>query len=714
MNCQILRRANELLAEMSLKDKIGQLTQIGFNVKDIDGVKKLIRERHPGSMIVGNTQFAGNEDGQGRTTLSLLNEIQEFAMREMGVPMLFGKDVIHGHKTVYPIPLAMAASFNEDFIKTAYEYIRIEAVNDGLHWAFTPMLDVSHDPRWGRIIESPGEDPYIGERFSKAVVNGLQGNDISEKRTMLACAKHYIAYSLAEGGRDYHRAEVSDYNLRNYYLKPFRAAIKAGVKTVMSSFNEVSGQPVTSSHYLLTDVLRGELGFEGFVVSDYASIKQLIGQGVASNKKDCARLAINAGLDMDMASYYYSDYLEELVKDGSVDESTIDDSVRRILCVKLEKGLFEHPSVTPIAVDRREHQSFAREFAGECMVLLKNKNSVLPLKKESNVAVYGPLKDEKRAILGSWTIDFDIERSVSVIDGIRNVCCGDVVTSALPEEMRFRSQFCDAVILVLGESNAVTGEARSLSNIEMSDAQKEYVKSAHRLGKPVIGVLCYGRPIALESIEPYFDAIIYSWHCGSETGNAAADILFGDVNPSGKLTATMPRVVGQVPIYYNSGRVSMDVNGYYGPMYDTTTVRNYEDCRSDPMYPFGYGLSYTEFEYSEPAGEINAISLEAINRGEQFIISVNIRNTGKTDGKETAQCYIRDCCASMSRPIRELKDFKKVFIKAGKTVTVEFTLGKEELAFYNANGEFCVEKGDFDVFVGKNCLDVQKLKISVI
>ena len=583
-----------------------------------------------------------------------------------------------------------------------------------MHWAFTPMLDVSHDPRWGRIIESPGEDPYIGERFSKAVVNGLQGNDISEKRTMLACAKHYIAYSLAEGGRDYHRAEVSDYNLRNYYLKPFRAAIKAGVKTVMSSFNEVSGQPVTSSHYLLTDVLRGELGFEGFVVSDYASIKQLIGQGVASNKKDCARLAINAGLDMDMASYYYSDYLEELVKDGSVDESTINDSVRRILCVKLEKGLFEHPSVTPIAVDRREHQSFAREFAGECMVLLKNKNSVLPLKKESNVAVYGPLKDEKRAILGSWTIDFDIERSVSVIDGIRNVCRGDVVTSALPEEMRFRSQFCDAVILVLGESNAVTGEARSLSNIEMSDAQKEYVKSAHRLGKPVIGVLCYGRPVALESIEPYFDAIIYSWHCGSETGNAVADILFGDVNPSGKLTATMPRVVGQVPIYYNSGRVSMDVNGYYGLMYDTTTVRNYEDCRSDPMYPFGYGLSYTEFEYSEPAADTKAISLEEINRGEQFIISVNIKNTGKTDGKETAQCYIRDCCASMSRPIRELKDFKKVFIKAGKTVMVEFTLGKEELAFYNANGEFCVEKGDFDVFVGKNCIDVQKLKISVI
>lgn len=714
MNSQILKRANEILAGMSLKEKIGQLTQIGFNIKDIEGVKKLIREKRPGSMIVGNTQFAGNEDGQVHTTLSRLNEIQEFAVSEIGVPMLFGKDVIHGHKTVYPIPLAMAASFNEDFIKQAYEYTKLEAANDGLHWAFTPMLDVSHDPRWGRIIESPGEDPYIGERFAAAVVRGLQGNNLSDKGNMLACAKHYIAYSLAEGGRDYHRAEVSDYNLRNYYLKPFRVAVKAGVKTVMSSFNEVSGQPVTSSRYLLTDVLRGELGFEGFVVSDYASIKQLTGQGVAKDKKDCARLAINAGLDMDMASYYYSDYLEELVHEGAVSESTIDDSVRRILYVKLEKGLFEHPSITPIVVDYKEHQSFAREFAGECMVLLKNKNAVLPLKKESNVAVYGPFKDEKRAILGSWTIDFDIERSVTVLDGIRNACRGEVVTSALPEEMRFRSQFCNAVVLVLGESNAVTGEARSLSNIEMSDAQKEFARSAHRLGKPVIGVLCYGRPIALESVEPYFDAIIYAWHCGSETGNAVADILFGDVNPSGKLTITLPRVVGQVPIYYNSGRVSMDVNGYYELMYDTTTVRNYEDCRSDPMYPFGYGLSYTEFEYSVPIVDRETISLEEINAGEQFVVSVNVKNTGGIDGKETAQCYIRDCCASMSRPIRELKGFKKIYIKAGKTVLVEFRLGKEELAFYNAKGEFAVEKGEFDVFVGCNCVNNQKLKITVV
>ena len=712
MQISIAKKVEDVLSKMSLKDKIGQLSLGTFSFKKIDEAKDYIKKVHPGALIITTSAHAGN-DTQENVALSTLNEIQQFAIKEMGIPLIFGRDVIHGHNIVSPIPLAMAASFNTDLIKRNYSNIKLEAMNDGIHWAFTPMLDVSRDPRWGRVIESPGEDPYVGERFATAVVEGVQGDDLSKPKNLIACAKHYIAYGLSEGGRDYHKAEVSDYNLRNHYLRPFKAAVKAGVKTVMSSFNEVSGQPVTSSKYLLTDVLKEELGFGGFIVSDYSAVRQLKDQGVAENDEDSARLAINAGLDMDMASDYYNDYLEGLVLKGLVSEEQIDDSVRRILTVKFEAGIMDSPYIMPIKYDKSEHRRISRMLANEGMILLKN-DGVLPLKKESNIALYGPMANDKRAILGSWTLDFDLSESVSIREGICNACKGNVINSGFWEEMRFQSQKCDVVVLALGESNGITGEARSVANIELTDGQKEIIKRARLCGKPVVGVFCFGRPVAFESVLPYLDAVIYAWHSGSQMGNAVADILFGDVNPSGKLPITIPRCSGQIPIYYNTSCVGIDVNGYYGKNYESTFVSNYEDCAGSPLYPFGYGLSFTEFEYSDLKADKNVISLSEIENGATFKIEVDVKNIGSFDGKEVVQCYIRDCCASMARPIRELKGFEKVNIKAGKNKKVSFELGYEELGFYNAQGKFVVEKGKFNIFVGTNCLDVQSIKVSVI
>ena len=712
MNNSISKKVEEILSRMSLKDKIGQLSLGTLSFKKLDEAKEYIKKVHPGALIITTSAHAGN-DFQENVALSTLNEIQQYAVKEIGIPLLFSRDVIHGHNIVSPVPLAMAASFNTDLIRRNYANIKLEAMNDGIHWAFTPMLDVSRDPRWGRVIESPGEDPYVGERFATAVVNGIQGEDLTKQNNLIACAKHYIAYGLAEGGRDYHKAEISDYNLRNHYLKPFKAAIKAGVKTVMSSFNEVSGQPVTSSRYLLTELLKEELGFDGFVVSDYSAVRQLKDQGVAVDDEDSARLAINAGLDMDMASDYYVDYLEGLVLKGLVSEEQINDSVRRILTVKFEAGIMDKPYIMPIKYDLSEHRRIARMVAGESMVLLKN-NGILPLKKDSNIAIYGPMVKEKRAILGSWTLDFDLSESVSIYDGVSSQCTGNVITSQFWEEMRFQSQKCDVVVLTLGESNAVTGEARSMADIELTDAQKDMVMRARLCNKPVVGVFCFGRPVSFESVLPYLDAVVYAWHGGSQMGNAVADILFGETNPSGKLPITIPRCSGQIPIYYNTSCVGIDVNGYYGKKYDSTFVSNYEDCAGSPLYPFGYGLSFTEFEYSGLKADKNVISLSEIENGAVFNIEVNVKNVGKFDGKEVVQCYIRDCCASMARPIRELKGFEKVNIKVEKEKKVSFKLGFEELGFYDGNGKFVVEKGKFNIFVGTNCLDVQAITVSII
>ncbi len=711
MNQNIEARIDKILADMSLRDKIGQLTQAVFHVADPEGTKQLIKEMHPGSLIVATSAWAGN-DLQESAQQDVMNDVQRFAMEEIGIPIIYGRDVIHGHKVVYPVPLAQAAAFNPDLVRRAYRATAEEATNEGIHWSFTPMLDVSRDPRWGRIIEGPGEDPYVGECFARAAVEGLQGDDLTKQENMVACAKHYVGYGQSEGGRDYHRTEISDYTLRNYYLKAFHAAVKAGLKTVMSSFNDISGQPVTSSRYLLTDILRDEFGFEGYVVSDWDAVVQLKNQGVAETGEDCARLAINAGLDMDMCDHQYYQHLEDLVRNGEVSMDTVDEAVRRVLRVKMEAGLFDHPYTEAKPIDTQAHIDLAREFAQESIVLLKN-NGVLPLPKDKRIAICGPMTNEKRALLGSWTLDFDLDYVPTITEAMKAAIGSDLVEPVgLWDEMGSAIRRSDITVLALGESNLVTGESRNLARVELTDAQKELAKIAHDLGHPVVGVMFFGRPIALQDVEHYFDAIVYAWHGGSQVAPAVCDVLFGDVNPSGKTAMTFVRLTGQIPLYYNVTPSGRKVMGYYG---ETDIFnRNYEDCLGTPMYPFGYGLSYTTFAYSDLKVNHDTVSLAALEKGETLKVSVNVTNTGDRAGKEVVQCYVRDCIASMTRPMKELKGFEKPLMEAGETKTVTFELGKDAFAFYNANAEYVVEPGKFVITVGKDCLCTDSVEITVV
>lgn len=711
------KQIDDLLSKMTLKEKIGQLNQIPEpqGVEQIEQYKRMIRNGEIGSIILASSATAGN-DVQHNIRVELCNELQKIAVEEgpNHIPIIYGRDVIHGHHTVYPIPLASASSFNEALVEKCYRNIAKEAAADSIHWTFSPMLDMSRDPRWGRIIEGPGEDPVVGAKMGKACIKGFQGNDLSDADSMVACAKHYIGYGASEGGRDYHRTEISDYSLYNYYLPAFRAAIEAGVGTVMSSFNDINGQPVTSSKKYLTEILREKLFFDGFVVSDWAAVQQLIRQGVAGNRDECTRLAICAGVDMDMCDNCYIENLEELVNRGEVSEETIDISVRRILRIKFAKGLFWHPYCEERLVDRTEHLADARSMAAESMVLLKNDN-VLPLKKESTVALLGPFTKEKRSLLGSWTLDFDMQDVASLFEAMRDKIDEEHVltnadeTGLLDNSVQIARK-SDVIILALGESWEVTGEGRSLSDITLSAAQIELIHSMKSLGKKVVGVFFCGRPIAMQGIAEHLDAILYAWHSGTETANAACDILFGDVIPSGKTAITFPRRTGHIPLYYNVTSSGRYVNGYYGEEGQSC----YVDSIASPAYPFGFGLSYTTFEYSRPAAERTGIALEELKEGKKFRISVNVKNTGDYDGKEIVQLYIHDRVASVMRPIRELKAFRKPFIKKGETVLAEFEIGWDELGFYTEQGEYIVEKGMFDIFIGENCLTNNGIGVEVL
>lgn len=693
-------KIDELLSKMTLREKIGQLNQIPEpqGEEQIEAYKAMIRNGEIGSVILASSATAGN-DKQYDIQVELCNELQRVAMEESEnhIPLIFGRDVIHGHHTVYPIPLASAASFNEELVEKCYRNIAKEATAESIHWTFSPMLDLSRDPRWGRVIEGPGEDPLLGARMGVACIKGFQGEDVSDKNSMVACAKHFIGYGASEGGRDYHRTEISDYSLYNYYLPAFRAAVDAGVGTVMSSFNDISGQPVTSGRKYLSDILRKELSFDGFVVSDWAAVQQLMRQGVAGNRGDCAKLAIEAGVDMDMCDNCYIENLEKLVQEGKISEESIQESVRRILRIKYAKGLFHTPYCEKQTVDRTEHRKDARTMAAESMVLLKN-DHVLPLGKQSKVALLGPFAEEKRSLLGSWTLDFEL---------------GDV--ASLRESMRERiteqtEADADVVILALGESWEVTGEARSLSDISLPAAQVELIHHVKQQGKKVVGVFFCGRPIAMEGIEEHLDAILYAWHCGTETANAVCDLLFGDVIPSGKLPMSFPRRTGHIPLYYNVTSSGRYVNGYYGE----ESQRCYVDSVASPMYPFGYGLSYTAFSYSVPVAKTNRLSLEELRGGKKFEINISVTNTGEYEGKEIVQLYIHDQVASMMRPLRELKAFEKLFIRKGETKSVTFEIGFEELGFYLANGEYIVEPGVFEIFVGENCMTDNRISVEVL
>lgn len=721
------KQVDELLAKMTLKEKIGQLNQ-GARAKDPtqkEKIEKMCRNGELGSMILASTSTAGNTDEHNVYT-EFYNEFQKIAVNEsrLGIPLIYGRDVIHGHRTVFPIPLASACSFNPELIRKCYRATAKEATADGIHWTFSPMVDMTRDPRWGRIIEGPGEDPYLGSRFAEAAVTGFQGDDLSARDSMAACAKHYLGYGFTEGGRDYNSTDISGYTLHNCVLPAFRAAVNAGCATVMSSFNDINGVPVAASEYYIKELLHKELGFEGFVVSDWGSIRQMIREGVAHNLKECAELGIKAGVDMDMDLSCYAENLEQLVNEGKVDIKYIDEAVRYILRIKFAVGLFDDPFREFVDFDKAPHLKLAREIAGESMLLLKNNNKLLPLAKDSKIILAGPFARERHSLKGSWSGDGEVDWITTMEEAITEVI-GDnggslTVVESNPIYDNAPSAFFKnngVIVLALGEGSLVSGEANSLAKIEITENQVALAREAHSSGKKVIGVIFGGRPLALEPIEPYLDAILYAWHSGTESAHAACDILFGDVNPSGKSSVTFVKTTGQIPLYYNQLKPAKQINAYYGSdnvMKSVMGSTGYLDVPSTPMYPFGYGLSYTSFDISAPTASVNELSAEALASGESFKITVKVKNIGERSGKETVQLYIHDLYATYIRPQKELKGFEKIELDAGEEKEITLTLGYDELGYYDERGKYMVERGDFDVFVGDDSMTQNKIRIRIV
>ena len=709
-------KAREILSKMTLREKIGQLNQttISYYKGKEDELYDLVRRGELGSFVLSSTSTGGN-DAQDRVNREIYGNIQKIAVEEsrMGIPVLYGRDVIHGHKTVLPVPIGSAAAFNDELVEKCYRDVAEEAKADGIHWTFSPMLDMCHDPRWGRMVEGPGEDPFVGASLAKAAVKGFQGDDLSDPKSIAACAKHFVGYGASEGGRDYHRAEISDISLQNYYLPAFRAAVDAGVATVMSSFNDINGIPVVSSKKYLDDILRGQLGFDGFVVSDWGAIENPIRMGYAETRRECAKIGLIAGNEIDMCSRCFVDHLEALVNDGELDVEYIDRAVLRVLRVKLAIGLFDRPYSESFEYDVKAHRKNARALSAESLVLLKN-NGVLPLKKDAVAALVGPFSKERSALLGTWVLDGRPDETVNMFEALKEVLPEGNLKCADRWNMYDNSvkttRGSDVVIMALGESQATTGEVQSVYDISISDDQKKLIDDMRSFGKMVVGVFFCARPRVLDGLMEKFDAVIYAWHTGSEAAHAVCDVLFGDVIPSGKLPVTLPRKSGHIPLYYNVYASSHAADNYYGE----TFYANYVDSIASPLFPFGFGLSYTEFEYKNLTLDRKEIPLDAVKNGEKVKFSVEVANVGEFDGKEVVQLYIHDKVASIMRPMRELKAYKKVFIEKGKTAKVEFELGYKDLGFYNGVGDYLVEKGKFDVYIGENCLTKNRVDFRIV
>lgn len=713
MDQNIERRITELLSQMTVREKIGQLNQVNNPTKRDAEFEKLCASGDVGSFILNliGTYYDTSEGAE--EIRGVINEFQRCAVEgsRMGIPIIFGRDVIHGFHTMYPNPIALAASFNPALVEKSYRCIAKEAANCGVHWTFAPMVDRAQDPRWGRCVEGPGEDPYLGSKMAAAEVRGLQGDDLSKRDSIVACAKHYVGYGGAEGGRDYHKAEISDQTLRNYYFPNFRAAVEAGCGTVMNAFNDISGVPAASNRYLLTDVLRGEMGFDGFVISDDHAIVQLVRHGVAEDEAEAAAMALNAGLDMDMRDGLYINHLEELIDSGRVSTETLDESVRRVLRIKFRAGLFDHPYTVCVPVDYDAHQKVSREIADETVVLLKN-NGVLPLSKKTCVGILGSIQSDRGINLGCWASDYDLKRIKTFEEGMHYIAPDAPIQSFQGTYIDVMLAFLrdpEVIVLALGESPYVSGENANMANIELPEEQKVLIEKAKRTGKKLVGVVMSGRPLALETVEPYLDAIVWAWQNGTEGAAAAAAVLYGDVNPSGKLSMTLPRVIGQIPLYYNQTTSCRQNEGYYSD----EPIRNYRDTLGSPLYPFGYGLSYTTFEYSDLKADEDKISINDILSGKSFRISVRVKNTGDREGKETSQCYIHDCVAQITRPIRELKGFVKENYKPGEEKTVTFELSEKELGYWNTEKKYVVEPGKFKIFVGGDCLTKDEITVEI-
>jgi len=695
---EIVAKVNDLLRQMTFAEKIGQMTQFSGTNKQYE---QMIREGKIGSLL----NVIGAEEN---------NRIQKLAVEEsrLGIPLVIGLDVIHGYRTIFPIPLAASASWDTVLIRKAAEIAAKEAASAGIHWTFAPMVDIARDARWGRIAEGAGEDPFLGSAIARAQVLGFQGDDLADPLTLLACAKHYVGYGAAEGGRDYNTVDFSERTLREIYLPPFRAAVDAGVGTLMSAFNEIGGVPASANQFTLRTILKGEWGFDGFVVSDWNSVGELVNHGIAGNCLEAGVKGLTAGVDMDMEGRCYTTAMEALVAEGTLSEELINDAVRRILRMKFKLGLFEHPYVDEnlqkgLILDR-DHIQAALDLARESIVLLKNEKDILPLnrKKLNTIALIGPLADDKEAPLGTWKCEGWQEDVVTVYEGLKNKFDGDVkinYAKGCDVKGSSRSGFdkalkaarkADVVVMVMGESADMSGEAASRADLNLPGVQAELINAVAETNKPIVLVLLNGRPLTLSNVESKVNAIVESWHLGIRHGNAVADVLVGDYNPSGKLTATFPRSTGQIPIYYNhknTGRPGAPDNKFSS---------KYIDSPSSPLYPFGYGLSYTKFKYTGIK-----VENDCLTPSDELVVNINVKNVGKREGVEIVQLYIRDITGSVTRPVKELKGFRRVALEAGEQKTVQFRVPVRELGFYDLDMKYTVKPGDFSVMIGGNSVD---------
>jgi beta-glucosidase len=714
-NSLITAKVDSILQLMTLEEKVGQLNQYtgdwdeatGPITKDGDKQNQ-IKQGDVGSML--------NVKGVKHS-----RELQEMAMQSrLRIPLIFGEDVIHGYKTTFPIPIAEAASWDIDAIQVSARVAATEAAASGIHWVFAPMVDISRDPRWGRVMEGAGEDTYLGSQIAIARVKGFQGKGLGNIDAVMACVKHYAAYGAAIGGRDYNSVDMSERMLREIYLPPFKAAEKAGAATFMNSFNDLNGIPATANVHLLRDILKGEWGFKGFVVSDWGSVGEMIQHGFVKDNKEAALVAIKAGCDMDMESRSYKNNLVLLVKEGKVSIELVNDAVKRILTKKFELGLFDDP-YKYLNADREsremnnpDHVKAARMVAEKSIVLLKNENQLLPLSKNiKSIALIGPIVKAVRQNLGFWSIEWDNDSSyiVSQWKGIKNKVSSntrliyakgceinDSSHAGFAEAIKAALQ-ADVVVMSVGEARDMTGEAKSRSNIHLPGVQEELIQAIYATGKPVIVMINAGRPLIFNWTADHIPAILYTWWLGSEAGNAIADVLFGDFNPSAKLPMSFPRTEGQIPIYYNHLNTGRPANNDNDRFYRSA----YIDLSIYPKFEFGYGLSYTNFEYSDL--EVNK---QKMSQNDTIKVRFKITNTGKFAGEEIVQLYLRDKIASVVRPVKELKGFQKVYLMPGESKSISFIIDNEKLSFYNQQMQWVTEPGEFDIMIGTSS---EKIKL---
>lgn len=718
-----------LMGQMTVDEKIGQLNLVtpgGFTAT--------------GATVSQNVEAnikAGKVGGLfGIYDPKLVRKPQEMAVNDsrLHIPLLFGLDVIHGHKTSFPIPLAISCSWDLSRIEQSARIAATEATADGLNWVFSPMVDIARDPRWGRISESSGEDPYLGSLIAKAMIRGYQGSNLSAPNTVLACVKHFALYGAAEAGRDYNTVDMSRIKMYEYYLPPYKAAVEAGVGSVMSSFNEVDAVPATANRWLLTDLLRKQWGFKGLLVTDYTAINEMIAHGLGDLKQVSA-LALKAGTDMDMVGEGFLTTLKQSLKEGKITQAEIDQACRRVLEAKYKLGLFDDPyryldeSRPAREILTPQNRAFARELAVRTHVLLKNSHQTLPLKKSGSIALVGPLANDRKNMLGTWNIAGDWKQAVTVLEGIQHVAGNVTVkyakganfttdtllirrlnaqnglvdvdprpTQVLIDEAVQAAQQSDVVVAVIGEAQEMSGEAASRSDIGIPENQQELLRALKKTGKPLILVVMSGRPLTLGWENEHADAILQTWFGGTESGHAIADVLFGNYNPSGKLTATFPRNVGQIPIYYNHKNTGRP---YQGVLLDKFKSR-YLDVPNDPLFPFGYGLSYTTFTYSPVT-----LSKTRPKGNDKIEATVTVTNSGSIAGEETVQLYITDPAASVTRSVKDLKGFQKVFLQPGESRKVTFTVTPEQLKFYRSDLSYDWEPGEFQVHIGTNSAEVK-------